>query len=81
VPELERLAGTIAGWEVPTLRRRRTRLTNASTEGTNLVIKNVKRLGFRNFANYRLPLLLRCGAPWQHHRVASRRPRQPRISA
>jgi transposase len=62
VPELERLARTIARWEVPILRWHRTRLTNAATEGTNLVIKNIKRLGFglRNFENYRLRLLLRC---------------------
>lgn len=83
VPELERLARTIARWEVPILRWHRTRLTNAATEGTNLVIKNIKRLGFgfRNFENYRLRLLLRCGAPWQHRHVASIRPRQPRFIA
>jgi transposase len=64
VPELERLARTIARWETPILRWHRTRLTNAATEGTNLVIKNIKRLGFgfRNFDNYRLRLLMRCGA-------------------
>lgn len=44
VPELERLARTIARWEVPILRWHRTRLTNAATEGTNLIIKNIKRL-------------------------------------
>jgi transposase len=83
VPELERLARTIARWETPILRWHHTRLTNATTEGTNLIVKNIKRLGFgfRNFDNYRLRLLLRCGAPWQHRPVASIRPRQPRISA
>jgi transposase len=83
VPELERLARTVIRWETPILRWHRTRLTNAGTEGTNLIIKNIKRLGFgfRNFDNYRLRLLLRCGAPWQHHHVASIRPRHPRISA
>jgi transposase len=83
VPELERLARTISRWETPILRWHRTRLTNAATEGTNLVIKNIKRLGFgfRNFDNYRVRLLLRCGTPWQTHPVASIRPRQPRISA
>ena len=83
VPELERLARTIARWETPILRWHRTRLTNAATEGTNLIIKNIKRLGFgfRNFDNYRLRLLLRCGAPWQHRPVASIRPRQPRVIA
>jgi transposase len=82
VPELERLARTIARWETPILRWHHTRLTNAATEGTNL-IKNIKRLGFgfRNFDNYRLRLLLCCGTPWHTHPVASIRPRQPRISA
>ncbi len=69
MPELERLARTVARWETPILRWHRTGLTNAATEGTNLIVKNIKRLGFgfRNFDNYRLRLLLRCGAPWQHH--------------
>jgi transposase len=73
VPELERLARTIARWQTPILRWHHTRLTNAATEGLGF--------GFRNFDNYLFRLLLRCGAPWQHHQVASIRPRQPRISA
>jgi transposase len=77
VPELEHLSRTIARWETPILRWHPTRLTNAATEGTNLIIKNIKPLGFEN---HRLRLLLRC-APWQHRTVASIRPRQPRISA
>ena len=83
VPELERLARTVASWETSILRWHRTGLTNAATEGTNLIVKNVKRLGFgfRNFENYRLRLLLRCGAPRQHHTVAPIRPRHPRVSA
>jgi transposase len=83
VPELDGLARTIACWETPILRWPRTRLTNAATEATNRVIKNNKRLGFgfRNFENYRLRLLLRCGAPWQTRSVASLRPRQPRFVA
>jgi transposase len=83
VPELTRLAKTIRRWQVPILRWHRSRLTNAATEGTNLIIKNVKRLGFgfRNFDNYRLRLLLRCGAPWKTRPVTSIRPRQPRFVA
>jgi transposase len=83
VPELERLARTIARWETPILRWHRTGLTNAATEGTNLVVKNIKRLGFgfRNFENYRLRLLLRCGTSWQTRPVASIRPRHPRVIA
>jgi hypothetical protein len=52
VPELDRLARTVARWETPILRWHRTRLTNAATEGTNLVIKNIKRLGFHWQDNY-----------------------------
>jgi hypothetical protein len=76
VSELERLSRTIARWEASILRWQRTHLTNAATEGTNVVIKNIKRLGFgfRNFDKYRLRLLLRCGAPWQTRQVASIRP-------
>jgi transposase len=83
VPELERLARTIARGETPILSWHRTRLTNAATEGTNLIIKNIKRLGFgfRNFDNYRPRPLLRCGTPWQTRHIASIRPRQPLISA
>ena len=80
MPELERLARTIAHWETPILRWHRTRLTNTTTEGTNLIIKNIKRLGygFRNSDNYHLRLLLRCGAPWQHPQVASIQPQKLR---
>ena len=83
VDELTRLARTIQRWEAPMLRWHRTGLTNGRTEGRNLIIKNIKRLGFgfRNFDNYRLRLLLRCGAPWQTRPVASIRGRQPRFVA
>jgi hypothetical protein len=40
VPELERLARTIARWETPILRWHHTALTNTATEGTNLIVKN-----------------------------------------
>ena len=83
VDELATLAGTIGRWEAGIVRWHRTGLTNGPTEGRNLVIKNIKRTGygFRNFNNYRLRLLLRNGAPWQTHLVASIRPRQPRFIA
>jgi len=43
----------------------------------NLLIKKVKRVGhgFRNFANYRLRLLLHCGVMWQAHQTARLRGR------
>ena len=45
----------------------------------NLLIKKVKRVGhgFRNFANYRLRLLLHCGVMWQAHQTARLRGRSP----
>jgi transposase len=45
----------------------------------NLLIKKVKRVGhgFRNFANYRLRLLLHCGVTWQAHQTARLRGRSP----
>src|SRR5215207_1699491 len=45
--------------------------------------QKVKRVGhgFRNFANYRLSLLLHCGVRWETHRTASLRGRSPRLVA
>lgn len=67
VPELTRLATTISQWEPELLRWHTTGLSNGRVEGTNLVVKNTKRsgFGFRNFANYRHRVLLRCGHRWQ----------------
>ena len=83
VVELTRLAKTIRRWEIPLLRWHTTRLTNAATEGTNLIIKNIKRLGFgfTNFDNYRLRLLLRCGTTWKTRTAPSIRSRQPSLVA
>jgi hypothetical protein len=57
--------------------------SNRPTEAMNLLIKKVKRVGhgFRNFANYRLRLVLHCGVRWQTHRTASLRGRSPRFMA
>jgi transposase len=78
------VARTIARWETPILRWHRAPLTNAATAGTNLIIKNIKRLGFgfRNFDNDWPDSS--CAAAlhgWQTRHVASMGPRQPRISA
>ncbi len=83
VVELTRLAKTIRRWQTPLLRWHTTKLTNAGIEGTNLIIKNIKRLGFgfTNFDNYRLRLLLRCGTTWQTHAAPSIRSRQPSFAA
>ena len=82
--ELSRLARTIRAWEAEILAWHATDgCSNGPTEAVNLLIKKVKRVGhgFRNFANYRLRLLLRCGVAWQTHRTARLRGRSPRLVA
>ena len=84
VVELSRLAGTVRAWEAEILAWHATGgCSNGPTEAVNLLIKKVKRVGhgFRNFANYRLRLLLHCGVSWQTHRTARLRDRSPRLVA
>jgi transposase len=82
VPELSRLACTVRAWEAEILAWHVTDgCSNGPTEALNLLIKKVKRVGhgFRNFANYRLRLLLHCGVTWRTHRTARPRGRSPRF--
>jgi transposase len=82
VAELSRLAHTVRTWEAEILAWHATGgCSNGPTEAVNLLIKKVKRVGhgFRNFANYRLRLLLHCGVTWQTHRTARLRGRSPRL--
>jgi transposase len=53
------------------------RLLQWAHRGRQPVIKKVKRVGhgFRNFANYRLRLLLHCDVSWQMHRTGRLRGR------
>ena len=84
VPELSRLARTVRAWEAEVLAFHSTKgCSNGPTEAVNLLVKKVKRVGhgFRNFANYRLRLLLHCGVRWQTHRTARLRGRSPRFMA
>lgn len=83
VPELTRLATTISAWQDELLAYHTTRLSNGPTEAVNLLIEKIRRIGhgFRNFNNYRLRLLLRCGVTWHTHRTARIRGRQPRLIA
>ena len=83
VPELARLATTISAWQAEVLAYHTTRLSNGPTEAVNLLIEKVRRIGhgFRNFDNYRLRLILRCGVTWQTPRTARIRGRQPRLIA
>ncbi len=82
VPELERLGRTIAAWEAQLLAYFTTGgVSNGPTEAVNLLVKRIKRVGFgfRNFANYRLRLLLHCGVTWHTHRTTRVRGRSPRF--
>jgi transposase len=84
VAELSRLARTVRAWEAEILAFHSTEgCSNGPTEAVNLLIKKVKRVGhgFRNFANYRLRLLLHCGVRWQTHRTARLRDLPPRFVA
>ena len=61
--ELSRLARTVRAWEGEILAFHATDgCSKGPTEAINLLVKKVKRIGdgFRNFANYRLRLLLHC---------------------
>jgi transposase len=84
VAELSRLARTVRAWQTEILAWHLTAgCSNGPTEAINLLIKKVKRVGhgFRNFANYRLRLLLHCGVRWQTHRTARLRGRAPCLVA
>jgi transposase len=80
--ELSRLARTVRAWQTEILAWHLTAgCSNGPTEAINLLIKKVKRVGhgFRNFANYRLRLLLHCGVRWPTHQTVSLRGRSPRL--
>lgn len=67
VAELSRLTRTVRAWEAEFLAFHTTGgCSNGPTEAVNLLTGKVKRVGhgFRNFANYRLRLLLHCGVTW-----------------
>jgi transposase len=84
VPELRRLARTVGHWQAEILAYFRTQhASNGPTEAVNLLVKQVKRVGFgfRNFANYRLRLLLHCGIAWNTHITTPIRGRLPRLAA
>ena len=82
VPEVKTLAKSLVRWRTAILAHHVTGASNGPTEAVNLTIKAVKRCGrgFRNFANYRLRLLLVAGVEWQTARVTRLRAR-PRLIA
>jgi len=78
------LARTISTWETEILAFHTTGgLSNGPTEGINLLIKKIKRVGhgFRNFDYYRLRLLLHAGVDWHTPPTARLRGRPPRSAA
>ncbi len=83
IPEVNRLAKTISAWEAEVLAYHTTGLSNGPTGAVNLIVEKTRRIGhgFRNYENYRLRLLLRCGVTWQTRPAARIRGRQPRLVA
>jgi transposase len=84
IPELLRLARTLDAWREELLAYFDTGgVSNGPTEAVNGLIKKIKRVGHgsRNFANYRLRLLLHCGVTWHTPAVTPIRGRPPRSTA
>ncbi len=83
VPELHRLARTLVRWRSEILAHHTTGASNGATEAVNLVVKKVIRVahGFRSFKNFRLRVLLHCGAEWHTPPAARIRGRSPRLVA
>jgi transposase len=77
IPELTTLAETIETWWPAIEVFLTTGITNARTEGTNRLIKQVKRAacGFRNRENYRRRVRLHCTR--QTRRLSARNPTVP----
>jgi transposase len=84
IPELARLGRTLHAWRPEFLAHfDHPTVSNGPTESLNLKIKNTKRKarGFRNFANYRLRLLLNHGRIRQGCLTARIRTRRPSFVA
>ncbi len=85
IPEVARLARTLRTWQPQLLARFHTeeKISNGPTEAMNLIIEKVRRVGhgYRNFANYRLRLLLHCGVTWDTVLTPRIRTRTPRMAA
>jgi transposase len=82
VPEARPLGRTLRSWQKEFLAYSGTNgASNGPAEAVNLIIEKTRRLGhgFRNWHNYRLRLLLRCGGIHRDTlltpRVRNRRPR------
>ena len=64
MPETTRLAETVSTWWPAIEAFLRLRVTNARTEGSNRVIKQLKRVGcgYRNQDDYERPIVLHVAA-------------------
>jgi transposase len=84
IREVARLGRTLGSWREEYLAYFDTSgASNGPTEAMNLLIEKQRRVshGFRNFANYRLRLLLHCGVDWQTPLTPKIRSRSPRLVA
>jgi len=84
IAELARLGRTLHVWRDELVAHfDHPNVSNGPTENLNLKIKNTKRIarGYRNFANYRLRLLLNHGLIHEDHSPTRIRTRTPRFAA
>ena len=84
IDELARLGRTLHAWRDELLAHvAHPEVSNGPTENLNLKIKNTKRIarGYRNFAHYRLRLLLNHGRIHEDHAPTRIRTRRPRFAA
>ena len=84
IPELARLGRTLHAWRVELCAHfDHPAVSNGPTENLNLKIKNTMRIarGYRNFAHYRLRLLLNHGRIREHHSPTRIRTRRPSLAA
>ena len=84
VPEVARLGRTLRAWRDELLAYFATDgASNGPTEAMNLLIEKRRRAahGFKNFRNYRLPLLLAHGRACHDQPTARLRTRRPRFVA
>ncbi len=84
VAEIVSLGHTLRRWRTQILAHHTTGASNGPTEAMNLLVKKIKRCGhgFKNFDNYRLRVLLRCGGiKWDAHPSTTMRGRSPQLVA
>lgn len=83
VPELSRSGRTVRHWQTEILAYHSQRYSNAKTEAANLIVEKQRRAGhgYRNFANYRLRLLLNHGVKWDTQPTTKIRGRKPPMVA